>query len=92
MRDRSLKTKQGKTERNFPFVEFKDYSARQCSLQASSLAIYQEPGTSAIWLGVERDPNGRHVTHGRMHLTRKQVLRLIGLLQQWSLNGKFKKQ
>lgn len=45
--------KQKKTDNGFPKVEFKDYYGVPCSLQASSLAIYQQPGTSAIWLGVD---------------------------------------
>lgn len=34
-------------------MEFKDHYGHPCSLQASSLAIYQQPGTSAVWLGVD---------------------------------------
>lgn len=45
--------KQKKTGRGFPLVEFKDYYGTPCSIQASSLAIYQQPGTSAIWLGCD---------------------------------------
>jgi hypothetical protein len=33
-------------------VEFEDSYGQKCSLQASSLAINEQPGTSAIWLGV----------------------------------------
>ena len=45
--------KQRRSGRGFPLVEFKDYYGAPCSIQASSLAIYQQPGTSAIWLGVD---------------------------------------
>lgn len=45
--------KQKKTGRGFPLVEFKDYYGTPCSIQVSSLAIYQQPGTSAIWLGCD---------------------------------------
>lgn len=45
-----------RTARGFPLVEFKDHYDQPCSLQASSLAIYQQPGTSAVWLGVN-DPS-----------------------------------
>lgn len=45
--------KQTKSGRGFPLVEFKDFYDVPCSIQASSLAIYQQPGTSAIWLGVD---------------------------------------
>ena len=34
-------------------VEFKDYYGAPCSLQASSLAIYKQPGTSAVWIGID---------------------------------------
>ena len=34
-------------------VEFADAYGTKCSIQASSLAKYVQPGTSAIWLGVD---------------------------------------
>lgn len=40
------------TARGFPVVRFADHSGVPCSLQASSLAEYETPGTSAVWLGV----------------------------------------
>jgi hypothetical protein len=39
------------TGRGFEIVHFEDYNRTKCSLQQSSLALYQQPGTSAIWLG-----------------------------------------
>lgn len=45
--------KVGKTNRGFQLIAFKDQYANECSLQQSSLALYREPGTSAIWLGVD---------------------------------------
>ena len=45
--------KQTKSARNFPMVEFADAYGVKCSIQASSLAKYVQPGTSAIWLGVD---------------------------------------
>jgi hypothetical protein len=45
--------KQKKSGRGFPLVEFKDYYDIPCSIEASTLAICQQPGTSAIWLGVD---------------------------------------
>ena len=65
------------TCRGFELVEFKDRYDVPCSLQASSLAIYNKPGTSAVWLGTNDTP------HTRMHLDRKQVAALIGHLQNW---------
>lgn len=44
-----------KTTRGFSIIKFKDYYDVPCSIQASSLAIYQQPGTSALWIGVD-DP------------------------------------
>lgn len=43
--------KVGKTMRGFELLEFSDHNGDKCELQASSLAIYEKPGTSAIWLG-----------------------------------------
>jgi len=40
------------TARGFALVEFLDAYGVKCSIQASSLAKYEQPGTSAIWLGV----------------------------------------
>lgn len=34
-------------------MNFKDHYGVPCSLQASSLAIYCKPGTSAVWLGCD---------------------------------------
>lgn len=42
-----------RTSRGFEFVNFKDHYGVPCSLQASSLAIYCKPGTSAVWLGCD---------------------------------------
>lgn len=39
------------TERGFPIINFKDRYDDPCSLQMSSLAEYEKPGTSAVWLG-----------------------------------------
>lgn len=79
-------------------VEFKDCGGTKCSIQASSLAVLQKPGTSAIWLGVD-DVNAKVLINGvgwvpypihadvllstRMHLDRKQVEALINHLQNW---------
>jgi len=40
-----------KTGRGFEIIEFTDRYGVPCSLQQSSLAEYQKPGTSAVWLG-----------------------------------------
>lgn len=49
--------RQTATQRGFPLLNFNDCYDHPCSLQASSLAIHQEPGTSAVWLGCDNaDP------------------------------------
>ena len=68
------------TSRGFELVEFKDFYEFTGTLQASSLAINDEPGTSAVWLGRERD---------RLHLNRDQVKALIKHLQSWLKNNTF---
>lgn len=70
-----------KTAREFEIVTFQDYDRNNCSLQASSLAIYQQPGTSAVWLGIAGN---------RMHLSHKQVQALLNHLAQWLEHGSFK--
>jgi len=68
------------TQRGFEIIEFKDYNSQECSLQQSSLAIYVQPGTSAIWFGVGNE---------RMHLSDKEVKKLLPHLQQWLEKGTF---
>ena len=41
------------TSRGFPMVSIKDSYGVECSLAASRLAKYQQPGTSAVWLGID---------------------------------------
>lgn len=41
------------TARGFEVIEFADCYGVKCSLQASSLAEYEKPGTSAVWLGIQ---------------------------------------
>jgi hypothetical protein len=45
--------KQTRSARGFPLVEFEDSYGEKCSIQASSLAKYEQPGISAIWLGID---------------------------------------
>lgn len=40
-----------RTQRGFEHIEFLDHYKKRCSVQQSSLAIYQQPGTSALWIG-----------------------------------------
>lgn len=75
-----------RTSRGFELIEFKDHYGEKCSLQASSLAEYEKPGTSAVWLGCNEAK--KHFATGetlsqRMHLNREQVAALIAHLQSW---------
>lgn len=70
-----------RTSRGFEFIAFNDCYGEKCSLQASSLAEYEKPGTSAVWLGCEEP--------ARMHLNREQVTALIAHLQSWLDNDTF---
>ena len=69
------------TARGFQIIEFIDHYGKECSLQQSSLALYEPPGSSAIWLGV----NGTD----RMHLTVAQVSALVDTLTNWLQTGYF---
>lgn len=42
-----------RTAGGFEIVKFADRYGSSCSLQASSLAEYEKPGTSAVWLGTD---------------------------------------
>lgn len=66
------------SQRGFEYIKFQDHNGQECSLQQSSLAIYEEPGTSAVWLGTDEE---------RMHLTRSQVKQLIVHLKRWIEDG-----
>ena len=68
------------TQRGFQIINFTDKYGKECSLQQSSLAEYDIPGTSAIWFG--RDKN-------RMHIDRKQLKKLMKHLKKWIKKGKF---
>jgi hypothetical protein len=69
-----------RTERGFEVIDFQDLYNKECSLQQSSLAVYWEPGTSAVWLGQGED---------RMHLGEEQVQSLVTVLQRWLDTGSF---
>jgi hypothetical protein len=69
-----------KTIRGFEIIKFKDINNVECSLQQSSAAIYEIPGTGAIWFGAS----------DRMHLSRKQLKKILPHLQAWVDSGSFK--
>ena len=77
------------TTRGFELIEFSDHYGRQCSLQMSSLAVYEKPGISAVWLGCEKARSDPKIPP-RMHLNRKQVAGLIAHLKSWLNNDTFK--
>lgn len=68
------------TDRGFEIVEFTDLLDQRCTLQQSSIALFENPGSGAIWLGAGKD---------RMHLRYETVLELLPLLQRWVENGSF---
>ncbi len=45
--------KVARTSRGFEIIQFKDLYDSECSLQMSSLAGNPNPGTTAVWLGVD---------------------------------------
>lgn len=87
------KLKIKKTIRGFGIIEFEDRYKQKCSLQESSLAE-----ESAIWFGVDNTgpslegPNGqRNEDVGvRMHLTVKQMKKLLPYLQNFIETGYLK--
>ena len=81
------------TQRGFEVVAFDDHYGAACTLQQSSLAVYEKPGSSAVWLGCEKNTEPHHVTGDalspRMHLTRDQVSALVAHLTKWLAHGSF---
>lgn len=69
-----------RTQRGFEIVEFEDMYNQRCSLQQSSIALYDQPGSGAIWLGRDGE---------RMHLKDTQVKELVEMLQRWLDTGSF---
>jgi len=87
-----------KTSRGFNVRRFKDHYGVACSIQESSLATQ-----SCIWLGCDetnprvlRPPKGwiplqlpqNTLCNTRMHLTRKQVTKLLPIFIRFSITGK----
>lgn len=91
-----MKTPLGKVEltaRYFEIIRFEDRYKSACSLQQSSIADFEPPGSSAVWLGLDAAENHDGVFDAgnttRMHLDLKQVKALIAVLEQWVANGSF---
>ena len=70
-----------KTNRGFELIQFKDRYGTPCSIQQSSIADYEPPGSTAVWLGVGRT---------RMHIDRELAKALVAVLEQWIEYGSFK--
>jgi hypothetical protein len=62
-------------------ISFEDDYKQKCSLQKSNAALENK-----IWLGVDKDINGKPV-NARMHLTQKQVQNMLPYLQQFAETG-----
>lgn len=92
-----MRIKKLKTQRGFAGVEFEDRYNAKCSIQKSSLAT-----EDAIWFGVNHaDPKILKPGSGwqtfeipkevllttRMHLTQKQVKKLLPILQKFAETG-----
>lgn len=88
------------TNRGFLYGEFTDRNGKKCSIQKSSLATedciwlgvdfvqprYFVPGDG--WKDVELPPKGMQLlSSGRMHLTRRQVARLLPALMYFVKTG-----
>lgn len=92
-----MKIKKIKTQRGFAGIEFNDRYEAKCSIQKSSLAT-----EDAIWFGVD-DADPKILIPGsgwqpfeipkevllttRMHLTQKQVKKLLPILQKFVETG-----
>jgi len=68
------------TEKGFPIIIFKDYYGMECSVEMSTLALYEQPGSSALWIGPDKK---------RMHMERDQVISLVMVLDSWLQTGEF---
>jgi len=66
------------TERGFEIIRFEDLSGIECTLQQSSDAIYEQPGSGALWLGIGDD---------RMHLSEIHVEAIVEHLSAWLETG-----
>jgi len=64
-------------------LSFEDDYKQKCSLQKSNSALDHK-----IWLGVDKDVNGKAVV-ARMHLTQEQVKDLLPFLQKFADTGDF---
>ena len=86
-----------KTQRGFELIMFVDRYETPCSLQQSSIfddAHAEQPGATAIWLGVDRQTSARDgmfdaANQTRMHIDLKQAKALVAVLETWIKCGSF---
>ena len=97
------KAKMKKSERGFSYHEFTDRNGVKCSIKKSSIATEDAIWLGADSIGLKefvayRDPAwqdveleqtvGHHfVANTSMHLTRKQVAKLLPMLQKFAETG-----
>lgn len=97
-----MRTKKSKTERGFSLIEFKDQKGIECSIQMSSLATDEciwfgcddadpqvfVPYGNPSWRKLEKPPEAQDwIFNTRMHLNRKQVAKLLPVLQKFVDTG-----
>lgn len=81
-----------KTARGFELIEFKDAYGFSASLQQSSAAENDNPGTSYVWLGCDENhfhEMTKEPLSPRMHLDKNHVTQLVSYLQNWLERGTF---
>ncbi len=79
------------TARGFELINFVDVYGKKCALQQSSaigdkVSEIDNPGSSFIWFGVQKEPAD---LRARMHLSREQVKELVKHLNKWLKKGRF---
>lgn len=70
-----------KVENGLSKITFEDDYKQQCSLQKGNATLENK-----IWLGVEKDINGKAV-NARMHLTQEQVKNILPYLEKFAETG-----
>lgn len=92
--------KKKKTARGFEYYEFKDSKGVECKIQESSSATDECIWLGADKIGLKAfisgegwvdmpsiDSGNLHVANNRMHLDRKQVAKLLPILQKFAETG-----
>jgi hypothetical protein len=70
----------------FQHVMFGDSYNRMCVVGQSSLAEYEPPGSSALWIGTVGTLAGNQKS--AMHLKTKEVKALVAVLEMWLQAGR----